>query len=184
VTVWFTMRGTGLAALVLLTATTCLGVVMSAGGGTIAARYVAQHVHRTTALLGLGALTLHVITALVDPDTGVGVVGTVVPFTSGYRTAWTGLGTIATYLMLVAAATGLARRRFAQTPRAAAAWRGLHWTAYGAWAFAMLHGFESGTDSGLGWVRVLYLVCLAAVPACVLARTPAHCDERTPAVTR
>lgn len=179
-TVWFTMRGAGLAALILLTITTCLGVAGARRSVTVSSRYVAQYVHRTTALLGLGALALHVATALADSYAHVGAVGAIVPFTSGYRASWVGLGTIAGYLLVITIGTGLARARFAQTPRAAGTWRGLHLLSYGAWALALLHGFESGTDSGLGWVRAVYLACLVAVPAALLLRTPAE----VPAVTR
>ena len=42
-------------------------------------------------------------------------------------------------------------------------WRALRGVAYLGWAMAMLHGLESGTDSSLGWVRWLYVVCGCAV---------------------
>ena len=181
---WLTARGAGLSALVLLTVTTCLGALVTVPGRRPDVRYIAQYVHRVTAVLGLGVLGLHVGTLALDSFAKVGVTGAIVPFTSGYRATWVGLGTIAAYLLLVVAAVGFARGRMAVTRAGAATWRTLHGLAYGAWVIALVHGFMAGTDSGLGWVRLLYLGCLAAVPACLAVRltpaAPATPDARRP----
>jgi hypothetical protein len=58
----------------------------------------------------------------------------------------------------------------AATPTGARIWRGLHGLAYAGWGLAMLHGFTAGSDSSLGWVRLLYLLCLAAVGAAIGSR--------------
>jgi sulfoxide reductase heme-binding subunit YedZ len=58
----------------------------------------------------------------------------------------------------------------AASPAGARIWRSLHSLAYVAWTFAMVHGFESGTDSGVTWVRALYVICLVAVTGSVWAR--------------
>jgi sulfoxide reductase heme-binding subunit YedZ len=171
-TIWFTLRGAGLTALTLLTITTCLGALVS-GGSRPDVRYVGQYVHRVTASLGLGVLVLHISTALADSYAGVGVRGAIVPFTSGYRATWVGLGTIAAYLLVTVGAFGFARGRLAASALGAATWRAVHMLSYGAWGLALLHGFESGTDSALPWVRLLYLVCLASVPVCLVLRNPA-----------
>lgn len=168
-TLWYTARGAGLSALVLLTAASCLGALLT-GRGTPAARVVGQYVHRVCASLGLGVLVLHVVTIVADSYAHVGVTGAIVPFTSGYRATWVGLGTIAGYLLVLVAVLGAARGRIAGSARGAALWRWLHGLAYPAWAIAVVHGFESGTDSGVGWVRVLYVGCVAAVLGSVVAR--------------
>lgn len=168
-TVWLTARTAGLLALVLLTATTCLGV-LAFRSGTAGRRYVAQYVHRLTASLGLGALVLHVLTIIADSYAHVGVIGAVVPFTAGYRPAWVGLGTIAGYLVLLVAAFGFARGRLAAGRTWAAVWRNVHGLAYAAWALALVHGFMSGTDSSQPWARFVFLGCLAAVGASVATR--------------
>lgn len=171
-TVWFTLRGAGLTALVLLTVTAGLGALLS-GSGRPDRRYIGQYVHRVTAGLGLGVLTLHVGTALLDSDARVGVTGALVPFTSGYRATWVGLGTIAAYLIVLVAVTGFARGSIAASEQGAAAWRTVHGLSYGAWGLALVHGYQSGTDSGQLWVRVLFLSCLVAVPACLALRESA-----------
>lgn len=169
-TVWMTARGAGLAALVLLTVATAVGALVSGRGGRPTARVIVQYVHRAAAGLGLGVLLLHVATVIADTYAKVGVTGALVPFTAGYRATWVGLGTLAAYALVVISVLGAARGRMATSARAAAAWRAVHVLAYPAWALAMVHGFTSGTDSHVGWVRLVYLVCGGAVAAAFTAR--------------
>jgi hypothetical protein len=170
-TIWFIARGAGLSALVLLTVATALGALVSGGGpARPGARVIAQYAHRVTASLGLAVLGLHLTMILADSFAHVGWVGALVPFTSAYRPLWVGLGSLAAYTFLLVAATGFARGRMAGSARGAAVWRTIHGGAYAGWALAMLHGLRAGTDSGLGWVRVLYLGCLLAVLGSVATR--------------
>jgi len=186
--IWYAARGAGLAALILLTATTCLGTVMSGRSRTSAhpdGRVVVQYVHRFLATTALAVLGLHVVMILAESYAHVGVLGAAVPFTSAYRPLWVGLGSIAAYTMLLAAGTGWLRRRLAQSPHAARVWRVLHGTAYAGWALAMLHGLRSGTDTHLAWVRWIYRACLAAVAGSVAVRAIAAVPrDAVPAVAR
>jgi len=168
-TLWFTARGAGLSALLLLSMSTALGAVMT-GRGTATGRVVWHYVHRITASLGLGVLLLHVATILADPFAHVGWKGAVIPFTAGYRPTWVGLGTLAVYTFVLVAAVGFARGRFANTTRGAALWRQLHSLAYLGWGMAMWHGFLSGSDSGVAWVRWLYVACGVGVLSALTAR--------------
>lgn len=168
-TVWYVARGAGLAALVLLTVTTCIGA-LTTGRGRAVNRVVVHYVHRVTASLGLAVLVLHVSTILADSYAHVGWRGALVPFASGYRPTWVGLGTLAGYTFVLVAAVGAARGRFAASERGARSWRWLHGFAYLAWVLAMAHGFRSGTDVSLGWVRLVFLLCGAAVFGSVAMR--------------
>jgi hypothetical protein len=159
--VWLTARGTGLSALVLLTATTVLGALTS-GRGRATTRYLTQRVHRALAVTGIAVLAVHVGTILADSYAHVGVTGAVVPFMSGYRATWVGLGTIAAYLLVLTSALGLARGRVAASPAGARLWRPVHALGYLAWAAALYHGLRSGTDSAVAWVRWTYLACAGA----------------------
>lgn len=173
-TLWFTARAAGLSALVLLSLTISIGALLSAGGFRQPGnRVVVQYLHRVTGALGLGVLALHVGTILADSLANVGVTGAVVPFTAGYRPTWVGLGTIAGYCLVLVAALGFARGRLATSARAAASWRAVHCAGYGAWLLAVVHGFMSGTDSGVAWVRLVYLGCITLVLGSVAARVSA-----------
>lgn len=160
--IWFTARGAGLSALVLLTITTCLGALMSRHGHA-GHRYVAQYVHRAAAGLGLTVLVLHITTILLDTYAHVGLSGAFVPFGSAFRPTAVAFGTLALYTVIAVSVLGLARGRMASSRRGARVWRGLHALGYVGWAMAILHGYTSGTDSSTGWVRVLYVVCFMAV---------------------
>ncbi len=166
---WFTARGAGLSALVLLTISTSLGALVSRRG-VAGRRYVIQYLHRVAASLGLAVLALHVGTIIADTYSNVGWSGALVPFASGYDATWVALGTIAGYLYVIVALLGFARGRMASSPRGARTWRVLHCLAYAGWAGAIWHGFSSGTDSSVPWVRMLYVSCLVAVLGSVTAR--------------
>jgi hypothetical protein len=173
--VWFTARGAGLSALVLLTVATCLGAFVSRNGAATpdphpARRYLIQYLHRATAGLGLTVLALHIGTILADSYAGVGWRGALIPFTSGYRPTAVALGSLAAFTVVGVAVLGLARGRMAASPRAARVWRGLHALAYVGWSAAMLHGFTAGTDSSVGWVRLIYILCVLAVVASATTR--------------
>ena len=182
-TIWYVARGTGLAALLLLSITTAIGALMTAPATSpagAASRVVVSYLHRVTASLGLGALALHIAMILADSYAHVGVTGAIVPFTAGYRPTWVGLGTLAVYTFVLVAAVGIARGRMATSARGAKVWRWLHSAAYGGWALAILHGLKSGTDSSVGWVRLLYLACAVLVLGALAVRLtrPVHREWR------
>jgi sulfoxide reductase heme-binding subunit YedZ len=185
-TIWMTARGAGLSALILLTLSTGLGALASRRSAVSASnRVVLQYMHRTAGALGIGVLIVHIATILADSYAHVGVSGAIVPFTSSYRATWVGLGSLAAYCLVLVSAIGFARGRLAGSPLGARLWRSIHAFAYGAWALAIGHGFMSGTDSSVTWVRVLYVACLVSVAGCVWARLasrPSSTDRPMPRV--
>src|SRR6202000_1898422 len=76
-TLWFTARGAGLSALLLLSISTALGALMT-GRTDAAGRVVWHYVHRITASLGLAVLALHITTILADPFAHVGWKGALI----------------------------------------------------------------------------------------------------------
>jgi sulfoxide reductase heme-binding subunit YedZ len=173
--IWFTARGAGLSALVLLSLSTCLGALVSRSAAKARLsnpprRYLVQYLHRACAGLGLTVLVLHISTVLADSYAHVGLTGALIPFTSGYRPTAVALGSLSAYTFVGVAVLGLARGRMAASPRAARVWRRLHALAYLGWASAMLHGFTAGSDSSVGWVRLMYAASLVAVLGSVAVR--------------
>jgi sulfoxide reductase heme-binding subunit YedZ len=163
---WYTTRAAGLVSLVLLSGVMILGLLTRMrveGRGW--PRFLTAALHRDLALIALAFLVLHIVTAVVDPYTHLGLVAAVVPFGSYYRTFWLGLGTIALELLLAVIATSLLRRRIG-----ARLWRGVHWTSYAVWPVAVLHGLGTGTDALSLWALVITIVCVLAVIAAALWR--------------
>jgi sulfoxide reductase heme-binding subunit YedZ len=92
-----------------------------------------------------------------------------VPFTSGTRRVYLGLGVLGADLMAVLAVTSMLRRRLGLS-----GWRRLHWAAYVAWAAAVVHGAAPGTDRRVQWIAYLDIVCVAIVLIALAVRFSQH----------
>ena len=163
---WYTTRAAGAVSLVLLSGVVVLGLVARLrveGRGW--PRFLSAALHLELALMALVFLALHIITAVVDPFTHLGVVAATVPFGSYYRPFWLGLGTISFELMVAVTVTSLLRHRIGQR-----AWRAIHWLAYAAWPVAVLHGIGTGTDAMSVWVIAIDTVCVVTVGAAAVWR--------------
>src|SRR5580704_6940828 len=163
---WYTTRGAGAVSLVLLSVVVVLGLLARVRFETRGwPRFLSAAVHRDLALMTLVFLLLHIVTAVVDPFTHLGVVAALVPFGSYYRTLWLGLGTIAFELLIAIVATSLLRQHIG-----ARVWRGIHWLAYLSWPVAVIHGIGTGTDGTAAWMLAIDIVCVVAVAAALLWR--------------
>ncbi len=189
-TMWFLARGLGIVALVAFTVAVVLGATSSDRGvhGTgptnlrardaaLDRRMLLQLLHRSAALVGLGALVLHLTLILLDSHVSVSLAGALVPFTAGYRPFALGLGTMAVLMFAMAMLTGFVRGRLAASPRAADQWRTIHRAAYVGWVLAMSHGILAGTDTHTPWALAVYGVCGFAVAAAGYVRL-ARADRR------
>jgi hypothetical protein len=175
---WYLARGSGVVALLLLSASVILGILnvrRTPTGG--APRFLVDGLHRTVSLLVIVVLVIHILGSVLDSFAHIGLVGALVPFTSTYRPVWLGLGTLGFELLVAIAVTSLLRRRVGYRT-----WRAVHWLAYASWPIALVHGFGTGTDGKSGWMLVLSAGCVAAVVAAVLSRVaagwPGHRDRR------
>jgi sulfoxide reductase heme-binding subunit YedZ len=156
---WYATRATGVIALVLLTATVVLGI---AGQARIAVpglpRVVTAGLHRNLSLLVVALVGVHVLTTVTDSYTRIGLTAAVIPFSSGYRVFWLGLGAVAFDLLLAVLLTSLLRDRLPYR-----VWRAVHWLGYACWPVALWHGLGTGTDSRLPWMLILDALCVTAV---------------------
>ncbi len=177
-TIWYTMRATGVVALVLLTGTMVLGILTAGRAKTRSWPAFAQaDLHKRVSLLAMVFLALHVLTAVVDTYVSVGWLSVVVPFASPYRPLWTGLGTVGVDLMLAVAVSSALRQRIS-----ARTWRGIHWLAYGSWPVAMAHSLGMGTDASQLWMDGVAAVCTLAVLGSLGWRIGDHNKSRERAV--
>jgi len=165
---WYATRAAGAVTLVLLSAVVVLGITarnrFSARGWP---RFLSAAVHNDLALLALVFLGLHIVTAVVDPFTHLGLAA-LVPFGSYYRTFWLGLGAVAFELILALVLTSLLRHHIGTS-----VWRAVHWLSYFAWPIAVLHGLGTGTDSLSWWMLGITVTCVAAVTIAALWRLAA-----------
>jgi sulfoxide reductase heme-binding subunit YedZ len=156
---WYTTRGSGAVATLLLTAVVVLGIMAAVRFEAPRwPRFLTPALHRNLSLLSLVFLAMHIATAVADPYAHLTWLATAIPFSTVYRPLWMGAGTIATELMAAIVVTSLAR--FLIGVRA---WRAVHWLAYAVWPLAIAHGLGSGTDAASDWMIGLHAACVAAV---------------------
>jgi len=144
---WYATRGTGMVSLVLLTASVGLGISeLVRFASPRWPRFVVAGLHRNVSLLATAFLAVHIATAVADSFASISLVDVLIPFVGVYRPIWLGLGTVAFDLILALVVTSLLRERLGFR-----AWRAVHWAAYAAWPFALVHGLGTGSDTRLRW---------------------------------
>ena len=163
---WYTTRGSGAVSLALLSAVVVLGVLgvrrFEAAGWP---RFLTTALHNNVALIAVLFVAIHVVTAVVDPFTNLGLAAALVPFASYYRTIWLGLGVISMYLAAAIVVTSLLRAHIGHL-----VWRFIHWGAYGCWALALIHTIGTGTDGTSSWLLAVQGLCVIAVAVATGAR--------------
>jgi hypothetical protein len=171
---WYATRAAGLVTLLLLTASVLLGVLTA---GRFASprwpRFLTAGLHRNLSLLALAFVVLHVGTTVLDSYTSIQLSAAFIPFISGYKRIWLGLGAIALDLLIAVLATSLLRTRLGYR-----AWRLVHWCGYACWPVAVAHGAGAGTDSRISWAAAMTVGCVAMVAAAVAWRLLQRWPER------
>lgn len=156
---WYTARGTGVVAQLLLTVAVVLGI-LDARRFTAPRwpRFVIDRVHRDVSLLVLAVLVVHIVTSVLDSFAPIRLLDAVLPLGSTYRPLWLGLGALSFDVLLAVAITSVVRRRLGYR-----AWRAIHWLAYVSWPVAIFHGLGTGTDAASAWLLAVTAACLVAV---------------------
>jgi sulfoxide reductase heme-binding subunit YedZ len=180
---WYLARGSGLAALVVLTLNMVLGIVTSIRWSNPRwPRFVIELLHRNSSLLAFALIVVHITTIVLDAFAPIGWKDTVIPFMGVYRTVWLGLGAAAFDVLLALMVTSLLRHRMRHRT-----WRFVHWFAYLCWPLVVVHGLGTGSDSKVGFVLLLYVACIAAVIVAAWWRLavgwPDHVSVRIAAAT-
>jgi predicted ferric reductase len=163
---WYASRATGVVTMLLLTAVLLLGILVNRQGRLPGLpSFAVTGLHRNVSLLAVAFLAIHVISAIVDPYVTIGLAAAVLPFASGYKPFWLGLGAISLDLIAALILTSLARARLSRR-----AWRGIHWLAYAAWPLAVVHSLGSSSDARSGLVLGVLACCVLAVTAALAWR--------------
>lgn len=163
---WYLTRGSGVVALLLLTASICLGIATTLRWRTSRLpRFAVAGVHRTVTLVAIAFVGLHVATTVLDRYAPIGWKDAVLPFLSPYRPVWLGLGAVAFDLLLALVITSLLRARIGHR-----IWRATHWLAYASWPVALLHSLGTGSDARTSWLPAVAFACVLAVGLTLAAR--------------
>jgi sulfoxide reductase heme-binding subunit YedZ len=168
-TLWYLTRGTGVVALVLLTAGLVLGVMGSTRWKPPRVpRFLVFGLHRNVTLLAVAFVGVHVVTTVADKFAPIGYKDAFIPFLSPYRPIWLGLGAVAFDLLLALVATSLVRARIGVR-----SWRAVHWLAYVSLPVALVHALGTGSDARTSWLALFAFGCIAAVVLAVVWRVAA-----------
>ncbi len=163
---WYTTRGAGAVTLILLSTVVVLGILsVLRMQGDSWPRFLTTGLHRNLALMTLVFLSLHIVTAVVDPFTNLGWSAALIPFSSYYRTFWLGLGVIAFELLVAIVVTSLVRGVLGHRT-----WRAIHWLTYAAWPVGVVHGLGTGTDTWSPWMLAITAACVAGVGMAIVIR--------------
>jgi sulfoxide reductase heme-binding subunit YedZ len=165
-TYWYLTRASGAVSLILLTVAVVIGILSI---GRVQSRrwprFAIDGVHRSSSMLAVAFLAIHVVTAVLDSFAPISLLDAVIPFAGAYRPLWLGLGAVALDLLLAVTITSLLRQRLGHR-----VWRAVHWLAYATWPIAVVHSLGTGSDVRLAWLQLTCAICTVAVIAVVLAR--------------
>jgi sulfoxide reductase heme-binding subunit YedZ len=163
---WFTTRGAGVVSLILFSTVACLGLLAVARTQSARwPRFLTVDLHRNLALLTIVFLGIHIVTAVLDPFTHLGIGAALVPLASSYRPLPVAFGIVSVYLVLAVIVTSLLREQIGHR-----IWRAVHWASYASWPLAIEHTLTAGSDSFSIWLLAVQGACVLAVSAALVYR--------------
>ena len=155
---WLASRSAGIAALVAISLSVILGLLMANGlPRRPGATRLLLSMHEAAALSGLIALAVHGVTLLGDPFLHPTVRDILVPLSISFKPVWVALGIAGGWMAAVLGLTYYARKRIG-----ARLWRRVHRATILAWALSVAPTLGSGPDAREPWLQGAML--LTAVP--------------------
>jgi sulfoxide reductase heme-binding subunit YedZ len=163
---WLLSRSAGIVALVLVAASTLMGLVLANGlVKSPQARKSITTFHEQTANAGLAAIGLHGVTLLGDAFLHPSITQLLIPFTIDYRPVYVGLGILGGYAAALLGLSFYARKRIGGKR-----WRKLHRATPIVYVLGLIHTLGAGTDAGSSWLRAFMLSTAIASAALLAAR--------------
>lgn len=164
--VWYVDRAAGYTALVLLTASILLGLLLSLKVASPRwPRFLTNDVHEHITLMALVFIAIHGIAILVDPFMRFGWGDVLVPLGSAYHPVAMALGIVAGYLALAIWLSSRVRKQIGFRM-----WRRLHYATFLVYAFAGVHTLLIGNDRSTTWGRGVVVASVALVVALTAMR--------------
>jgi sulfoxide reductase heme-binding subunit YedZ len=159
---WLLSRSAGIVALILVAASTLMGLALANGlVKTPQARKSITAFHEQAANAGLAAIGLHGATLLGDAFLRPGVTDLLIPFTIDYRPVYVGIGILGGYLAALLGLSFYARKRIGGKR-----WRKIHRATPVVYVMGLIHTLGAGTDAGSSWLRAFMLA--TAIPSAAL----------------
>lgn len=155
---WYLTRSTGIVATILLGLSLVFGLLFSSRetGRRLRPNWWLD-LHNMLGGLTLAFTVAHVVSVVVDPDSGFNIVQALVPGQASDLPLAIGYGIVATYLLVVVVATSWPRLRFKRR-----VWRMLHLLSIPAGVLTVLHSLQAGSDATSRWFQILLAVMCGA----------------------
>jgi sulfoxide reductase heme-binding subunit YedZ len=166
---WITSRAAGIVSLVVASLAVSVGLMMSLRM-LRARRPELLALHEVLSLATLVALAVHGLALLGDGFLSPSLGDIAVPFAWGYKTAWTSIGIIGGWALVILGLSYYARHAIGVSR-----WRKLHRLTALAWIAGIVHTLGEGTDAGQVWF--LAMLAIVAVPALGLLAVRHLTDE-------
>lgn len=163
---WMVIRGSGVVAFALLSASSIWGLLVSTKvlGRAVKAKPVTWF-HES---LGLGALIatgVHLVALTMDDFIEFGWADVLIPGVASWNSMAVSFGVMAFYGLAIVALSFYVKGIIGQK-----AWRMIHFLAFGTFLAALVHGIMAGTDSGHPAVVGLYFGSALLIVALVAIR--------------
>ncbi|MCZ7533925.1 MAG: hypothetical protein M5U23_11085 [Acidimicrobiia bacterium] len=177
---WIIVRGSGIAAFVLLSASMVWGLWISTKtfGRAVNAKGL-QWLHESLGLAAVAATVIHMVSLSMDEFIDFGWWDIMIPGVATWKPLAVSLGVVSFWSILLVSASFYAKRWISQS-----AWRSIHYLSFGAFLAALAHGVMAGTDSGTPWMTALYVGAGVAVAALTAIRLVASSRSQASEVTR
>jgi sulfoxide reductase heme-binding subunit YedZ len=163
---WMVIRGSGIVAFALLSASSIWGLLVSTKvlGRAVKAKPVTWF-HESLGLGALIATVVHMVALTMDDFIEFGWADVLVPGMASWNSMAVSFGVMAFYGLAVVALSFYVKGVIGQK-----AWRTIHFLAFGAFLAALVHGIMAGTDSGHPTVVALYFGAALLIVALVAIR--------------
>ena len=161
---WITSRAAG--TLALLFSSVAVGVGLSMGGKLIKGRGPDLRVaHEALSMATIVAIVVHAVALLGDSFMHPSVADITIPFVSSYMTAWTTIGIVGGWVMIILGLSFYVRGRIGRQR-----WRKLHRFTALAWMLGLAHSLGEGTDAGQLWFLVATAIVVLPAAALLVVR--------------
>jgi sulfoxide reductase heme-binding subunit YedZ len=163
---WLVSRASGIVALALISLSVLIGLTMAAKVlRRPGLKRAMVKLHEHIALAAILAIGAHGLSLLGDHWLRPGLPGIAVPFALSYRPAFTGLGIIGGYLVVLLGPSFYLRRRIG-----ARRWRRLHGLIIAAWILSAVHTLGAGSDAHRLWLQAMVVAPLLPIVYMLMLR--------------
>lgn len=150
---WYLARASGVSLYLVLWASTVLGLGLTTHlFDQWLTRSLVFSLHTYLTLLSFSFLGLHLLALALDSYTAFSMAELLIPFRTGSREPWTGIGVIAAWLLLIITISfplrAITGYQF---------WRKAHWLTLPLMVIGFLHGVGAGTDTGTPPMAIVYV---------------------------